>query len=395
MLLRELEVEKYWSFPAAYTHEKRQVELQHMIESGHYYYQLKTDGNYGAFVCDFDGQKMLLSRGISKTTNDYGHLEDKLFFFDAVASTFNKPTRLIGEVWLENGIDRNVGSVLRASTLKSRSIQDNDYYNEIKSTAHFTAKDKRDIETNEFRGKKLKWRVFDCWYYDGIDLLNTPWIERQKYAAEAVQRINHPLVTYVSYKPMTEHFFDELGAIFASGGEGVVCYKDSGIPEPGARTAHKTLKVKQEIENSIDCFIIGLISCEKAYQGGDLPNWDLWENKRTGELVRGQYYEEYQRGAPYEPISRNYFFNYPGAISVGVYDNNHQIVPLCNVAGLTDDFKTQLRDNFSAWYMCPLSIGGMMISTASEAVSIRHPHLLAIRKGDIKVEDCTLDKILN
>jgi hypothetical protein len=42
MLLRELEVEKYWSFPAAYTHEKRQVELQHMIESGHYYYQLKT-----------------------------------------------------------------------------------------------------------------------------------------------------------------------------------------------------------------------------------------------------------------------------------------------------------------------------------------------------------------
>ena len=66
----------------------------------------------------------------------------------------------------------------------------------------------------------------------------------------------------------------------------------------------------------------------------------------------------------------------------------------------TKDFKTELRDNFDKWYMCPLTIGGMMVSTAQaesngNGISIRHPYIKSIRKNDINPKDCTLSKILS
>lgn len=394
MLLRELEPEKYWSFPSSYSKEKRELEIEHLITSNKYYFQLKTDGNYSAFICDFDNDKRIISRGISTVTKEYGRLENKLFFFDDIAVAFNKPTRIMGEIYYEHGIDRDVGSVLRAADHKSKSIQDNEYYKEISKTVKFTAKDKRDIENNAFRGKKLKWRIFDVWYYDGENLMNTPWIERQKYVKMAAERINNPLVSYVQYYAMDDTFYDKLAAIFAKGGEGVVAYREDGKPEPGKRTAHKTLKIKQELENFIDCFIIDTEPAIKAYTGKELNSWPYWENIRTGEKLLGEYFNEYSTGGSLQPISKGYYNNWPGAIYVGVYDNNNQIYKLCKVAGLTEDFKTELRDNFNNWYLCPITLGGMMLSEAN-GVSIRHPYIKSIRKNDIEPKDCTLKKILS
>lgn len=394
MLLRELEVEKYWSFPSSYGKEKRDNEISSMILRGNYYWQLKTDGNYSAFICDFDGDKRIISRGISKVTHEFGRLENKLFFFDDVAKVFNKPTRIMGEIYLDNGVDKNVGSILRASDEKSKSIQDEIYYKNISSKIKFTAKDKRDIEGNEFRGQKLKWRIFDVWYYDGENLMDTPWIERQEYVKAAAKRINNPLVTYVPYYPVDDTFYDKLAELFANGEEGVVCYREDGKPEPGKRTAHKTLKCKRELENTIDAFIVGIEPAVKNYTGKELSSWELWENIRTGELVRGLYFSEYQMGNNYVPVSKGYWNKWPGAIYTAVYDNNKNEVPLCKVSGLTEEFKTELRDNYSKYDHCPVTIGGMALSD-SNGISIRHPHLVSVRLNDISPEDCTLSKIIS
>lgn len=394
MLLRELDPEKYWSFPSTYSKEKRELELSKMINSGLYSFQLKTDGNYSAFICDFDGDKRIISRGVSTVTKEFGRIEDRLFFFDAVAAAFDKPTRIMGEVYYDKGIDRNVGSVLRASPIKSKSIQDSEFYIEASKTTKFTAKDKRDIENNEFRNQKLKWRIFDVWFYDGQDLMNTPWIERQKYVKAAAERINHPLVTYVHYYPMDDLFYDKLNMIFSAGGEGVVCYKNSGLPEPGKRTAHKTLKVKRELENLIDCVITGTEPAAEDYSGKDVGTWMYWRDTRTGEKLQGQLFGDYQSGRTIKPISRGAYMDWPGAIYVSVYDNDHKLQQLCKVAGLTDDFKEQLKNNFNEWYLCPVTIGGMALSNAN-GLSIRHPYLKSIRKGDISPDDCTLSKIIN
>lgn len=394
MLLRELDPEKYWSFPSSYSREKRELELNHMITSGQYSFQLKTDGNYSAFICDFDNDKRIISRGVSTVTKEFGRIEDRLFFFDAVAAAFNKPTRIMGEVYYDKGIDRNVGSVLRASPIKSKSIQDEEFYINASKNIKFSAKDKRDIEGNEFRNKKLKWRIFDVWYFDGIDLMNIPWIERQKYVKAAAERINHPLVTYVHYYPMDETFYDKLNQIFAAGGEGVVCYKNNGLPEPGKRTAHKTLKVKRELEHLIDCVITSTEPATIDYTGKEVGTWPYWQDVRTGEILQGQLFGDYQSGRSIRPISRGAFMGWPGAINLSVYDNNHNLMPLCKVANLTDEFKEELKNDFSKWYLCPVTIGGMAISEAT-GLSIRHPYLKSIRLGDISPDDCTLAKILN
>ena len=49
--------------------------------------------------------------------------------------------------------------------------------------------------------------------------------------------------------------------------------------------------------------------------------------------------------------------------------------------------------------MCPLTLGGMMVSTAQAnedgiGISVRHPYIKNIRKEDLTPSDCTLSKIL-
>jgi hypothetical protein len=194
---------------------------------------------------------------------------------------------------------------------------------------------------------------------------------------------------------MDENFLDAFNKLLAAGEEGVVCYLDSGIPTPGTRKAHKTCKLKRDVGGKLDVLIIDVIEATKNYQGKQLSEWPYWQNTRTEELVSGKYFGEYQLGGPYIPVTKNFFFGYPGAIKVGVYDKNKNIIPLCNVAGLTDEMKADLKENFKEkYYLAPATIGGMAISL-SDGVSVRHPYLISIRENSISPDDCTLEKILS
>jgi len=361
---------KYWSMPSTISKTERRMKLEQMIDSGEYLFGLKTDGNWSRAIITPE-RNALQTRGISKVTGTYGEIQDKVMFWDNVVKVFPLGTTVIlGEIYRDGDIDKDIGAVLRCLTPKALARQ---------------------------KDNPLKWRIFDVLAIDGVVIMDDPFEFRISHIPEIVKRINSPLVQGVDYFPMNENFFDNIGRIFSHGGEGAVCYKRSAKYEPGKRGPHAwdSLKVKQEISSDIDCFIIATVPCEKNYNGGEISHWQFWENSRTGEKLYGEYFGEYRLGGPYIPISKNYYYNWPASILVGVYDGEGKIVELCKVAGLTEEFKTELRDNFEKdWYMCPVSINGMMVSTARENISIRHPILKAIRKGDIDVKDCTLSKIL-
>lgn len=359
---------RYWAPSASMSPIEKRMHLEKMIESDNYLWSQKFDGNWSRAVITSE-RNALQTRGISKKTNTYGEVQNKVFFWNDVVKAFNKgDTVILGEIYLPGGVDKDVGSILRCLDNKAIARQ-------------------KDV--------KLEWRIFDVLVLDGIDLMNEGIEYRASFIPIVANRINSPLVKAISYNSMDKNFFDDLEQIFANGGEGVVCYNKDCQYIPGKRGPHSwdTVKVKREISSDIDCFIIGTEPCEKNYNGGALSSWQYWED-RYGNKVIGDYYGEYHLGGAYTPISKNYYYGWPGAMQVGVYDGKHNIVPLCKVAGLTEDFKTELRDNFNEWYLCPVSIGGMALSD-SNGISVRHPYLKSIRKEDINPEDCTLSKIIN
>lgn len=369
----ELGVQKYWAPTSATSSEVRRMKLEQAIESGEYIWSEKFDGNFLRAVIT-PNRNALQTRGISTITKTYGEVQDKVLFWDSITSAFNNGiTVLLGEGYVPGGIDATVGSILRSLPPKALARQ-------------------KDI--------KMEYRIFDVLALDGISFLDKPIEERIQYIPIVVNRINDPLVKEVVFHNMDENFFDDIGEIFARGGEGAVCYKKGILYTPGKRSsAWTTIKVKQEISSEIDAFITGIVPGERVYTGKDLASWQLWENQRTGEKLVGSYFGEYQTGGAYIPITKNYFNDWPGAIQVSVYDNNKNEIPLCKVSGLTEDFKTSLRDEPERWIGCPISISGMMVSSAKadsegNGISIRHPLLKRIRENDISKDDCTLAKIL-
>ena len=369
-----MEPMKYWAPSSTMSTEIKRQRLEQMAESGGYIWSQKYDGNWSRAVITAS-RTALQTRGISKKTGTYGEVQNKVFFWEDVVKAFhNGDTVILGEIYLPGGIDKDVGSILRCLDDKAIARQ---------------------------KDKKLEWRIFDILVLDGRDMLNEPVETRIQYIPEVVKRINNPLVIGIDYHEMDSNFFDDLNDIFANGGEGAVCYKKTAIYEPGKRGPHSwdTCKVKQEISADVDCFITGVEPAVRDYTGKDIVTWTFWEDERSGEKLLGELYGEYRTGRAIRPISKGYYYKWPGAIYTSVYDSNGKIIPLCKVAGLTEDFKTALRDNFNEWYLCPLTIGGMMVSTAQAdmsgcGISIRHPYIKTIRKEDLDIKDCTLSKIL-
>ena len=366
---------KYFAPPSTMSPEARRLKLEQMIESGNYLFGLKTDGNWSRAIIT-PKRSVLQTRGISTVTKTYGEIQEKVKFFRDIYAAFNRgDTVILGEVYLPGAIDKDVGSVLRCLAPKALDRQ---------------------------KVNPLRWRIFDVLALDGKDYMNTGFEERVKLIPEVVKRINSSLVEGVTYYEMDDSFFDKMGEIFAAGGEGAVCYRKDSLYVPGKRGPHAwdTVKVKQEISSEIDAFITGIVPGEKMYTGKDLGTWQLWENQRTGEKVVGSYFGEYQHGGTYIPVTKNYFNNWPAAIQVSVLDRKGNEIPLCKVSGITEEFKTSLRDDPARWIGCPVTIGGMMVSSAKadsegNGISIRHPLLKRIREGDLLKEDCTLAKIFD
>lgn len=357
----------YWAHPTGMDKATFTARLRLLAANGQYLASEKMDGNWSRGIIDPSNRSILQSRGISKATGTFSELQDKVLWWKDVENAFTGTTVLLGEIYLPNGIDRDVGSILRSLTPRALALQ---------------------------KKRQLQWRLFDVLAYEGKDLMNTPLEERIKYLPQAVKAINNPLVSAIEFRPMDDTFFDWVNEIFARGGEGAVCCLKTALYEPDKRTAWRSIKVKQEIGIDVDAFITRTEPAIAEYTGKDVSTWEYWEDIKTGEKFNEPLFTEYRIGHRLlRPITKGHYYGWPGAVYCGVLDKTGNTIEICKVAGLTEEMKENLRDHWENWNGKCLALGGMMVSTAGKNPSIRHPYIKTIR-DDINKTDCTLEKII-
>jgi hypothetical protein len=357
-----IEAERYWNFPSGYKGDPK-TEIKNMILSNTYLGAIKKDGAYERFVKDEDGNMMLISRTESVTgepIDKIGHVPHLHTFFDQLPNG----TCLLGELYFPNRPgSRHVTTIM--GCLEEKAIQ---------------------RQENE----KLYYYIFDIWAWEGKSFLSMRAEDRFEEIKLGWRAYPGTYVEWARYEKGME-LLSLLYQARAEGEEGIVITRAASMPEPGKRTSRKTLKIKKEIENDIDCFLTGRFKeATRDYTGDYIENWSYWRNIKTNEKVQGSYFEEYANGGPYEPITKKYFNGWPAAVEIAVVDEEKKLHVLGWVGNLTDEIKAQIATNPSNFKLKVVQISAMDFDPESER--FRHSKIIQWRE-DKKWTECQYSQV--
>lgn len=341
-----------------------------MIFSGDYIGARKMDGAYYRFIKDMEGNMRLQGRSKSVNggyLNKLDHVPHLMPYFESLPNG----TCLLGEIYFPNKEgSSNVTTIMGCLAPKAIDRQS--------------------------KGDKLYYYIFDVWAYNGKSFMNKTIENRveqldQMYNdwCDMVHNEALPGGGYVDFATYVDgkDLWNLLQRTLANGGEGIVMTKKDTVPAPGKRTARKTLKVKKELQDNIDCFFTGrAMAPTRLYAGKEIETWKYWADLRTGERKEGQFYADYKDGAMIEPVTKPYFYRWAGSLEIGVMKNG-AVASIGYLSGLTDEIKsnpTAMKDKcIEITAMEVLPTGG-----------IRHAKFQKFRP-DLNPEDCTWEKAFN
>lgn len=358
MLYRELKCEKYWDMPAKTSDKKEKIKQA--ILTGAYGATIKKDGEYLRAIYDIDGEIYILGRGTkAKEIHNLNH--HLPFITDWIKRNFNPGTCILGEIYVpgetSGAIRTYTGSLVKNSLIAQKKCHPRFY-------------------------------VFDIWALNGIHLMDKEYVFRIKTLKSIFELGEFVYIDHVDLVTGATEIFDFIGKAFENGEEGCVLVNLNSKVTPGKRTAWKTIKIKKEFQNNIDCFFTGnFTEPTRDYLGKELSNWIYWENSKTKKKMIGDFYQDYLNGDPIEAVTKPYLMGWPGSLEVGVY-KDEKIVPICFVSGLSEALKDLFIIEPDNIIMRPIEITGMETTEAS----IRHPKFIGFR-DDISLEDCQWSKI--
>lgn len=363
-----LESEKYWSFPKSYKGDK-QAETKNFIMSEEYLGAEKKDGHYSRLIKDEDGNIILQGRSRSVS----GEYLDKHEWVPQLNKFFDwlpNGTCLLGELFFPNQRgSRKVTTVLGCLIDKAIARQE--------------------------AGEKLSYYVFDVWAFSGKSYLNMEAKRRfsilEKIEKEMTKEIQNNAIIFAHYST-GEKLWSELGNILSTGGEGIVITRASSKPEPGKRTARKTLKVKMEIEQTIDVFLDGNYNLPtRLYTGKELETWKYYENVKTGEKVNQNMYSEYSNSGAWEPVTKNYFYGRAAAVSISVMKDGKPF-HIGDISGITDEMRDGIVNNPEKYINKVFEITCMEVEHIEGKYSLRHAKFVKERP-DKSYLDCDFSQI--
>lgn len=374
----ELDCQKYWQPPSAWSKDKTKQETINRIFSGQWLGAQKRDGALYVFLKDEDGNITL--RGRSKSVSgEYLDKWDHLPQLHAWGASLPNGCCFLGEVyWPGKEGSKNTTSIMNCLTPKA-------------------------IERQSKEENKLHYYIFDILAFANTSWLKTPAKERFDFLKEVNNGWSNSYIEFAEYK-VGEELWNFLQDLLANNYEGIVITQEKALYEPGKRPSKTTMKIKKELKQTIDCFFTGKATPpSKDYQGKEIESWQYWVDQDTDERlpIGNHYYEAFMDGKRYIPVTKPYYLHYAGSLEIGLvkpangrcritpdseWVDGLNIVPIGYLSGLTDEIKMNYKDYAGR----VIEVGAMEID--SESFKLRHGKMLNFR-NDKLWQECTLDQI--
>lgn len=316
----------------------------------------KWDGEWTMFIKDA-GRVLIRSRSLSKVTGAYGDKTAHLPHLVEEMENWPDGTVVLGEVcWGTLGtVSTDVGTILRCLPAKAIDRQKN---------------------------APLVVKMFDILCVDGNNIMSYGYGQRVDELYKFFGRVGGNYFTLTTF--FFEKFQEEADNIIRAKGEGVVIQRKDYPYEPGKRSAWKTLKLKQRLED-MTLKVVAAKNPTKEYQGKDADGWEYWEgvDKYTGEVHKFNGSRPQNNGIIWSPVSKAYYFGWKMGIT-------------CNFNGVLIDASSGLTDEDREWLASEeanqaiehgqlyAEIRSMMVASLG---GLRHPVIHKLRVLDDAMHD--------
>ena len=358
---------KYYAPSTSWSAEKKKENAETKIFSGQWLGARKRDGIWMEFCKDLEGNLYLRPR----TKNTKGEFVNKIDWVPHLHGFFNKlpnGTVLLGELYLpSNEQAKSTTSIMNCLLPKA-------------------------LKRQEKEENKLHYYIFDILALNGKSWLDKPakdrFIALDTFCIEYLEGY-HEWAHYVYGKEL----WQTLQCILADGGEGMVIINENSPYIPGKRSNSTSLKIKKELQETIDCVIIGVNPPTQLYTGKEPETWEYWFDSVADLRITASsfleknkitIYAAYSMGDPVVPVTKNWFYGWAGSLKLGLYDGE-KYIHVGDLSGVTDEVKANWRDY----------VGKVAEITAMEihdTGGLRHPKLKGWR-DDKKPEDCRIEQI--
>lgn len=347
--------EKYWS-PTKNQNIKEIVK--NAIYSGAYTVSEKIDGDWRMLIRDMEGNFHL--RGRSESVN--GGFADKVEWVPHITNELNQLPNgsvLLGELYLDSQRgSRKVTTII--GCLKDKALD------------------------RQEKGEKLSYYVFDVLAWNGHNLCDKT-LESRITTLNYVEEYCKKYVTTSKYELNPIRMEELIAKLLAADLEGAVLKRLDGKYEQGKRTARKSIKVKKEIANNIDCFTTGRYKpATVEYTGKEIQDWTYWQDIRTGEKFNYNRFDDYINTHTVIPITKGHYYGWAGAIELAVWRNDHE-VPVAWISNVTEEVKAGIVGAPEQWKHRVCEVQAMMIEKDTKA--LRHGKIMKWRE-DKEWKDC-------
>ena len=367
-----LEAMKYFSPSRAWSAEKKKENAMNKIFSGEWWGAQKRDGIFCMCGRNPEGEIFLRPRA-KNTKGEFVNKVDWVPQFHSILNSLEPGTVLLGEVYLPRDEQaKTTTSIMNCLLPKSLARQSKEE-------------------------DKLHLYVFDILADAGESYLNMKAIDRFLSLHDYEKKFISPYVEWARYYN-GQALWDLLQNLLADGYEGVVITQQDAPYQPGKRSNKVSLKIKRELQETIDCVIMGANPPTKVSGTKEPEVWDYWFNEYTNEKIlasdylaqnHSNIYSFYVDGGPVVPVTKGWFYGWAGSLKLGLYDGD-KLVHVGDLSGVDEE----VRKNWKDYVNTVVEISCMEISQDKNGKpGFRHPRALNFMR-DKSPKDCIMEQIL-